>query len=116
MAPAVNFTAVAVVFKNECTRDLSLRAKSPLFGQLLVLVLVLLVLVVLVLVLVNMPSKPQGFLSVSRGCQKQSKMEQIPGSAAAENVTEMSPRVTASSMSQEGALTPWCPRGSNHSS
>ena len=52
MAPAVNFTAVAVVFKNECTRDLSLRAKSPLFGQLLVLVL--LVLVVLVLVLVNM--------------------------------------------------------------
>ena len=54
MASAVNFTAVAVVFKNECTRDLSLRAKSPLFGQLLVLVLVLLVLVVLVLVLVNM--------------------------------------------------------------
>ena len=52
MASAVNFTAVAVVFKNECTRDLSLRAKSPLFGQLLVLVLVLLV--VLVLVLVNM--------------------------------------------------------------
>ena len=54
MASAVNFTAVAVVFKHECTRDLSLRAKSPLFGQLLVLVLVFLVLVVLVLVLVNM--------------------------------------------------------------
>ena len=54
MASAVNFTAVAVVFKHECTRDRSLRAKSPLFGQLLVLVLVLLVLVVLVLVLVNM--------------------------------------------------------------
>ena len=115
MAPAVYFTAVAVDFKNECTRDLSLRASLPFLVLVLVL-LVLLVLVVLVLVLVNMPSKPQGFLSVSRGCQKQSKMEQIPGSAAAENVTEMSPRAAASSMSQEGALTPWCPRGSNHSS
>ena len=64
MASAVNFTAVAVVFKNECTRDLSLRAKSPLFGQLLVLVLVLLVLVVLMLVLVDML---QFFLSTKAG-------------------------------------------------
>ena len=73
MASAVNFTAVAVVFKNECTRDLSLRAKSPLFGQLLVLVLVLLVLVVLVLVLVNM-------LSNCLAKQRLPKAEQIPGS------------------------------------
>ena len=64
MVLAVNFTAVAVVFKNECTRDLSLRAKSPLFGQLLVLVLVLLVLVVLMLVLVDML---QFFLSTKAG-------------------------------------------------
>ena len=56
MAPAVNFTAVAADFKNECTRDLSLRASLP-FLVVLVL-LVLLVLVVLVLVLVNMSSKP----------------------------------------------------------
>ena len=95
MAPAVNFTAVAADFKNECTRDLSLRASLP-FLVVLVL-LVLLVLVVLVLVLVNMPSKPHSdFLA--------SKCQMLPSRAnswerAAENVTDMSPRAATSSMS-----------------
>ena len=69
MAPAVNFTAVAVVFKNECMRDLSLRASLPFLVLVLVL-LVLLVLVVLVLVLVNMPSKPhRDFLAQAKADQ-----------------------------------------------
>ena len=61
MAPAVNFTRVAVVFNIECKRDPSPRVEFLLVVLVLVLVLVLLVLlvlVVLVLVLVNMPSKP----------------------------------------------------------
>ena len=96
MAPAVNFTTVAVFFKNECTRDLSRRASLPFLVLVLVL-LVLLVLVVLVLVLVNMPSKPHSdFLA--------SKCQMLPSRAnswerAAENVTEMSPRAATSSMS-----------------
>ena len=74
MAPAVNFTTFAVVFKNECTRALSLRASLPFLVLVLVL-LVLLVLVVLVL-LVNMPSKPhRDFLAQA----KAAKAEQIPG-------------------------------------
>ena len=97
MASAVNFTAVAVVFKNECTRDLSLRAKSPLFGQLLVLVLVLLVLVVLVLVLVNMPSKPHRDFLAQAKAARQSRANSWE--RAAENVTEMPPRAATSSMS-----------------
>jgi hypothetical protein len=72
MAPAVNFTTVAVFFKNECTRDLSRRASLPFLVLVLVL-LVLLVLVVLVLVLVNMPSKPhRDFLSVSKAAKSRS--------------------------------------------
>ena len=66
MAPAVNFTTVAVFFKNECTRDLSRRASLPFLVLVLVL-LVLLVLVVLVLVLVNMPSKPHRDFLASKG-------------------------------------------------
>ena len=94
MAPAVNFTTVAVFFKNECTRDLSRRASLPFLVLVLVL-LVLLVLVVLVLVLVNMPSKPhRDFLAQA----KAAKAEQFPGSAGAENVTGM-PRAATSSMS-----------------
>ena len=72
MAPAVNFTAVAVFFKNECTRDLSLRASLPFLVPVLVL-LVLLVLVVLVLVLVNMPSKPHSDFLAKQKLPKQSK-------------------------------------------
>ena len=71
MAPAVNFTAVAVVFKNECMRDLSLRASLPFLVLVLVL-LVLLVLVVLVL-LVNMPSKPHRDFLAQAKLPKQSK-------------------------------------------
>ena len=71
MAPAVNFTVVAVFFKNECTRDLSLRASLPFLVLVLVL-LVLLVLVVLVL-LVNMPSKPHRDFLAQAKLPKQSK-------------------------------------------
>ena len=71
MAPAVNFTTVAVFFKNECTRDLSLRASLPFLVLVLVL-LVLLVLVVLVL-LVNMPSKPHRDFLAQAKLPKQSK-------------------------------------------
>ena len=95
MAPAVYFTAVAVDFKNECTRDLSLRASLPFLVLVLVL-LVLLVLVVLVLVLVNMPSKPhRDFLAQAKAAQA----EQIPASAGAENVAGMSPRAATYSTS-----------------
>ena len=72
MAPAVNFTTFAVVFKNECTRALSLRASLPFLVLVLVL-LVLLVLVVLVLVLVNMPSKPHRDFLAQAKLPKQSK-------------------------------------------
>ena len=79
MAPAVNFTAVAVVFKNECMQDLSRRASLPFLVLVLVL-LVLLVLVVLVLVLVNMPSKPHSdFLAQAKAAKSRSS-GQIPGS------------------------------------
>ena len=72
MAPAVNFTTVAVFFKNECTRDLSRRASLPFLVLVLVL-LVLLVLVVLVLVLVNMPSKPhRDFLAQAKAAKSRS--------------------------------------------
>ena len=71
MAPAVNFTTVAVFFKNECTRDLSRRASLPFLVLVLVL-LVLLVLVVLVL-LVNMPSKPhRDFLAQAKAAKSRS--------------------------------------------
>ena len=63
MAPAVNLTAVAVVFNIECKRDFKPRVELLLVGLPLVLMLVLLVLlvlVVLVLVLVNMRPSPTG--------------------------------------------------------
>ena len=55
MAPAVNFTTVAVVFKIESKRDLSPSLELVLLVVLVVLILLLVLLVlVLVLVLVNM--------------------------------------------------------------
>ena len=68
------------------------------FLVLVLVLLVLLVLVVLVLVLVNMPSKPhRDFLAQAKAAKSRSS-GQIPGSAGAENVTEMSPRAATSSM------------------